>query len=219
MSTITVSKLGAWSLILGSPLALVFFLLQPGGLLVDSAPSTDAVASITSLASNAALSKLTTLVISLGLVVGLYGLFVLRDGVRDEGAGDALARYGVLLLTITTIGWVMLQGTKLVLADTQLQSVQAMVPVYEAGLGISLVSTFTAALGYLTLSIGLATRGDFNKTISWVAAIASIIALVGLIVRISSPDVAETAMTIVRACYFFWVLWSIVIGSSLLKRA
>ena len=95
-----------------------------------------------------------------------------------------------------------------------------MVPVYEAGLGISLVSTFTAALGYLTLGVGLATRGDFNKIISVVVAIASIVALVGLIVRVgSSPDLAETAMTIVRACYFFWVLWSIVIGMGLLKRA
>ena len=48
-----------------------------------------------------------------------------------------------------------------------------MVPVYTAELGISLICTFTAALGYLTLSVGLAARGDFNRPACVVAALAA----------------------------------------------
>ncbi len=222
MSTITVSKLGAWSLSLGPVVALAFFLIQPGGLLVARAASTDAVASITSLASNAALSKITALLISLGLVVALYGLFALQEHVRGEGAGDALARYGILFLMVAMVGWILAQGMTLVLAGTQLQSsqaLQAMVPVYAVLLGVRLISTFAAALGYLILGAGLLTGGNFNKPATWVLVISAIVALVGLIASISSPDQADTMITITRACYFVWVLWSIIIGLDLLKKS
>ena len=157
MRQIAVSKLGAWSFFTGPVVALVFFLLVPGGMLIDSAPSVDAVASISALASNAAWSKSALLLVALGLCIALYGLFALQAVIRDDGFGDALARYGVLFLMITVIGWIFSQGISIVLADTEYQSPQAlqsMVPVYTAELGISLICTFTAALGYLTLSVG-----------------------------------------------------------------
>ena len=224
MRSIAVSKMGAWSFIIGPVVALGFFLLVPGGLLVDSAPSTDPVASITALASNAALAKTARLMVALGLSISLYGLFALQAVIRDDGVGDALARYGVLFLMITAIGWIMAQGISMVLADTEYQSspaLQSMVPVYSASLGISLISTFAAALGYLTLSVGLATRGDFNRLACVVAALAAIVALGALIVRVSSagdPDLAETAMTVVESCYFLWVLWNVIIGINILRN-
>ncbi len=54
MGTLSVNRLGALALIVGPVLAVVFFLLEPGALLVDRADSSDAIASITALASNAA---------------------------------------------------------------------------------------------------------------------------------------------------------------------
>ena len=224
MRRIAVSKLGAWSFFTGPVVALVFFLLVPGGMLIDSAPSVDAVASISALASNAAWSKSALLLVALGLCIALYGLFALQAVIRDDGFGDALARYGVLFLMITVIGWIFSQGISIVLADTEHQSdqaLQSMVPVYTAELGISLICTFTAALGYLTLSVGLAARGDFNRPACVVAALAAIVALVALVVRVSSggdPDLAESAMTVVRSCYFLWVLWNVIVGISILNN-
>ena len=224
MRRIAVSKMGAWSFFTGPVVALVFFLLVPGGLLIDSAPSVDAVASISALASNAAWSKSALLLVTLGLCIALYGLFALQAVIRDDGFGDALARYGVLFLMITVIGWIFSQGISIMLADTEYQSdqaLQSMAPVYTAELGISLICTFTAALGYLTLSVGLATSGDYNRPACVVAALAAIVALGALIVRVASGsdlELAETAMTVVRYCYFLWVLWNVIIGINILRN-
>ena len=66
MGSISVNKLGALSLIVGPVLALVFFLFQPGGLLIENAAPSSPVASITALASNVALTNITAMVIALG---------------------------------------------------------------------------------------------------------------------------------------------------------
>ena len=47
MGTISVNRLAGLSLIFGPIIAFVFFLIEPGGLLIDSAKVSDAVGSIT----------------------------------------------------------------------------------------------------------------------------------------------------------------------------
>ena len=73
MGAISANKLGGASLLLGPVLALVFFLLQPGGLLIDRVETSDAAGTITAYASNPALTRVTSMVIALGLVMTLYG--------------------------------------------------------------------------------------------------------------------------------------------------
>ena len=54
-----------------------------------------------------------------------------------------------------------------------------------------------------------------------VAALAAIVALGALIVRVGSGsdlDLAETAMSVVRSCYFLWVLWNVIVGISILNN-
>ena len=75
------NRFGGWALVIGPLLALGFFLVEPGGLLIDPADSTDAVASITAKASNTALTHLTALIVPFGLALLLFGYIVLQAGV------------------------------------------------------------------------------------------------------------------------------------------
>ena len=107
MGSISVNKLGALFLIVGPVLALVFFSLQPGSLLIESAEPSNPVASIRAFASNAALTNVTGLAVALGLVMTTVGLYVLQSGVRDGGTGDALSRAGLILIVFGNVGWVL----------------------------------------------------------------------------------------------------------------
>ena len=64
MGTLSVNKVAGLSLILGPLLGFIFFLLQPGRMLIDRADITNAQASIMAAAGNVVLSNLTAMVIS-----------------------------------------------------------------------------------------------------------------------------------------------------------
>ena len=93
MGTLSVNKVAGLSLVLGPLLAFIFFLIQPGRLLIDSADISSATDSIMAAAGNAALSNITAMVISLGLITTVYGFYVLQSRVGTSGNGKALAQY------------------------------------------------------------------------------------------------------------------------------
>ena len=218
----SVNRLGALSLIVGPLLAVVFFLLEPGALLVDRANPSDAEASITALASNAALTHLVAFVVPLGLVLMLYGIYVLQTSVRDHGNGDALSRLGLLFLVVALLGWIFTYGLTHVVANTQAQAAEAMraaVPVYAVESGITIVSSLAATLGVALFSLGLSTRDDVNKIAAFVVAITAIVALVCLIIGIGNADLTRVMTTIARVCYIVWAIWFISLGAGRLKQA
>ena len=79
MGNLSLNKLGGLSIIVGPVLALVFYLLQPGGLLIDSADPSDAQATIAALVSNSAMSHLSAFLIPLGLLLFLHGFLTVQN--------------------------------------------------------------------------------------------------------------------------------------------
>ena len=84
MGTISVNKLGGLALMAAPVITLIFFFLQPGGTFVDAADPADAGATIKAMVSNAGLGKVTSMLIPIGLLVFLYGIFVLQGNVRSN---------------------------------------------------------------------------------------------------------------------------------------
>ncbi len=221
MGTPTVNKLGALSLIVGPILAIVFFALEPGGLLIDTADSTDAVAVVTALASNSALAHLSAFVVPLGLALSLFGLWVVESNTRDSGGGNALARFGFVLLAITNFGWILIQGLTHTMANTALdsqQAIEAAVSVYLVDSGLTMILGLTAALGFLAFSLGMAAANRVNNIASWVAAAFSAVSLVCLIIGTTDPAQMKVMLQIARSIYLVWVLWMILLGAQTLKR-
>ena len=216
-----IHKLGAISLIIGIPMALIFFLFQPGGILIDRVDPADTMGAITAFASNTGMTNLTALAISLGLVLALYGFYILQAEIRDNRADDALSRFGLAFLVLGIFGWITTQGLTLVMADTQLgdpASLAVAEAVYAVESGITQISTLAVALGFLAYSLGLETRRDFNKIISAVVVIASLVVAVSLIIGICIPDLMSLMLQITRACYFIWAIWSVILGIHVLRE-
>lgn len=217
MKTLSINKIGALALIVGPVLALASFLIEPGGILIDPADSTDAVGSIMAYASNPAISRISALMVPLGLLIMLYGLSSIQQAIHDESIGDALSRFGILCMTLATFGWVFVRGLILVLTDTEIGDDRE---TYDVMIGITRISGIAASLGFLSFSLGLSTRDPlgFHKVAALVIAAISVLSLTSLIVGISVPSQLETMVTIARLCYFPWVIWSAILGIGFIRR-
>ena len=223
MGTISANKLGGLSLVLGSILAIVFYIIQPGGMIIDSADPANAQASIVALASNGTLSKLSAIFISLGLLMVVYGALVVQGNIRSKGGnGDALARYGVQLLLVSVVMGIIALSLYNVVANTNLQSpahVAAAGSAYSSALAINVLQSIIAAVAFLTLSLALASRDDCgNKMASLLVAIASIVALVAAIIGGFDSGQLETMSIISGICYIIYTLWAIQVGLNLTKQ-
>lgn len=216
------NRFGGWALVIGPLLALGFFLIEPGGLLVDRADTTDAVAGITAKASNSELTHLTSLVVPFGLALLLFGFIVLQAGAIREGGGIGAALLAVLLMGLGTSAWGITQTLNHPISEIDVSSAQSL----SVGLALSEVQSSTrllgglfAAAGFLVLGLSPWMRGRSNTLAANGVVLISLVALVSLIVGLFAVDLrAETTM-IPRACYFLWVAWSIYLGAQLIRSS
>ena len=220
MGSNSVNKLEALGLIAGPVLALAFFLLEPGALLIDPAPSGDAEGIITAVSSNATLSRVAALMVPLGLVLMVYGLTGISRVMHPDSTAAALSRLGILCMNVGAFGWIITSGLLFTYAKTPVQVEQALqsaVTVYQVDSGLGIVSSMAVASGFLAFNLGLSalyTRG-ITRVSALAVAIISLVSLVSLIIGHGTSN--PTMITVSRLCYFPWVIWSAVLGVRLLQ--
>lgn len=220
MRTDAIHRLEAWALMVGPAMALVFFLVEPGGLLVDPVDTTDSAGKITALASNPFLAHVSGLLVPLGLLLLLYGISGVSRVTTGPDVAAAGTRFGLLSATVGGVGWILVNGLDHLLARTRISSAEALeaaIPLYQVGLGITMISGIAVSLGLLVLSLSLAARerSGLHRTAALVIAVVSAFSVVALIIGYSVPD--ETMIALGRACYFPWVVWFAMLGSKFLK--
>ena len=113
MLKVSLNRLGGSCLICGPLLAIVFFLVEPGGVLIDTADPLDRMEADTALASNAVLTDIT----ALGMALALFGLFVVQRQGRATDDGHALSLLGFFFVAIGIAGSVVTQRLNHVVAD------------------------------------------------------------------------------------------------------
>ena len=219
MGTLSVNKLAGLSLIFGPLIAFVFFLIEPGGLLVERVKLSDAGGSIAAAANNTFLANLTNMMIILGLAILIYGLYVLQSRVGASGNGKALTQMGFLLLLFGVIGWTFSSATSFILADAQgPEEIRALVPVYYVGSSMLYAGGLFIGLGSVLFSLGLSTRADFNPVICLVGGLVFLVILACFVVGIFLSENIDTIFTVARIFYVGWVLWLIYLGFGLLNK-
>ncbi len=222
MKAISLNKLEAWALIVGPVMALAFFLLEPGAMLIDSAESSDKAGKVTAFASNAGLAHFAGLMIPLGLLVTVYGMAGVWRAIAGDGStAAAVTRFGVMSVILGGFGWIVADGVNHIIAGVDAgseQAIQAAISVYEAGAGITLISSMAVSLGLLTYSLGLSTRDPmgFHKAFALVITGVSVISVTALVIGLSATN--EDLVTLGRMCYFPWVIWSASVGARFLKE-
>ena len=221
MGTISVNKLGGLSLIVGPIVALLGYFLQPGGIVIDAADPANAQEALLAITSNAGFSQVTGFVIPIGLIIFLYGFSVVQGNVKGNGNGDALARYGTLLLSVGIIGWVVSSGIANAIAGSDLQvasEAAAAGALYAATLGINTTSAILASLGFVGIALALSTRDDHNKIFALVIAVVSIVSLIAAVVGGVDNSQLQTMQTISGICYIVTTVWAITLGLALVGK-
>ncbi|MYE31103.1 MAG: hypothetical protein F4X80_00220 [Chloroflexi bacterium] len=219
MGTIHVNWLAGLSLIFGPTIAFVFFLVEPGGLLIDSADVSDAVGTITAKGANATLTNVTNIAIILGLALILSGLYALMRNVTLQGNGKALVQMGFFMIFIGLTGWILTGGMDFVLADAQTSDeISGRVPVYYVGSALHYAGGITLGFGSAMFALGLSTRDDFDRIVSLLATLVSLAVMVFFMVAVLSSDNRDTFITLARGCYVLLVLWFGYLGYGLMRR-
>ena len=219
MGTISVNRLAGLSLIFGPIIAFVFFLVEPGGLLIDSADVSDAVGSITAKGSNPALTNVTNIAIILSLALILSGLYALMRNVTLQGNGKALVQMGFFMIFVGLAGWMLAGGIDFILADAQTSDqISGSVPVYYAGSALVYAGGIALGFGGFIFALGLSTREDFNQIISLLAALVSLAVMVFFMIAILHNDSRDAFITLARSFYVLLVIWYGYLGVGLMKR-
>ena len=219
MGTMSVNRLAGLSLIFGPIIAFVFFLIEPGGLLIDSADVSDAVGTIKAKGANAALTNVTNIAIILGLALILSGLYALMRNVTLQGNGKAFAQMGFFMIFVGLSGWILAGGMDFILADAQTaDQIQGSVPVYYVGSALLYAGGITLGFGGFIFALGLSTRDEFNRVVSLLAALINLAVMVFFILAILSNDGRDTFITLARGFYVLLVIWYGYLGFGLMNR-
>jgi hypothetical protein len=219
MGTLSVNRLAGLSLIFGPIVAFIFFLIEPGGLLIDSADVSDAVGSITAKGSNAALTNVTNIAIILSLALIVSGLYALMRNVTLQGNGKALVQMGFFMMFIGLAGWMLAGGMDFILADAQTsEQIGGTVPVYYAGSALVYAGGIALGFGGFIFALGLSTRDDFNGVVALLAAVVSLAVMIFFIVAILHNDGRDTFISLARSLYVLLVIWYGYLGIGLMNR-
>ena len=219
MGTISVNRLAVLSLIFGPLIAFVFFLIKPGGLLIDNAEVSDAVGTITAKSANAALTNVTNIATILGLALILSGLYALMRNVTLQGNGKALVLMGFFMIFVGLTGWILTGGVDFILADAETtEHINGNVPVYYVGSALLYAGGIALGFGGFIFALGFTTRDDFNRTISLVAAIVSLAVMIFFKMAVVDNDARDTFISLARGCYVLLVVWYGYLGLGLMNR-
>ena len=219
MGTISVNRLAGLSLIFGPIIAFVFFLIEPGGLLIDSADVSDAAGTITAKSANAALTNVANIGIILGLAIILSGLYALMRNVTLQGNGKALVQMGFFMILVGLTGWILAVGMDFILADAQTSDqIMGSVPIYYVGSAFLYAGGIALGFGGFIFALGLSTRDDFNRIISLLAALVSLAVMVFFMIAVLYNDGLDIFITLARGFYVLLVIWYGYLGFVLMNR-
>ena len=220
MGNMSVNKLGGLSLILGPIVSVISFLVRPGGGIIGgSVDPADSAASIGVLLQNSGSAGISFLLLSIGLIVMLFGLSVLVNNLKD-GEGLAVGRIGLLFVLLATAGWVAALALTLTIAGGSVPAVatQSVGAIYAAGLGINVLSSILAAIGFTFVILGLLASAKYNKNVTLLVLVLQLVTLVTSVMAGNDLSFLQTASMIAGGVYVVTVIYVANIGRSMLNE-
>lgn len=217
-------KCGAIALIAAPVLALIFFGLEPGGLVIDNVDADNLAEEtrlkIEALSSNAFMAHLSAYVVPLSLAFALFGMWIVESDARGRGESSAIWRAGLMLLAVTIVGWVLSQSLTHQIANTGLDSGPDQATanaLYAVDVGITQLFGVFAGLGFFCYCMGAAAAERANKWASWIAAALSVVSLAAMLVGTFEPELFQPMRNIVWAIYIAWTAWLVHLGVRTLR--
>lgn len=217
MGSISLNKLGGLSIVVGSLLSIIFYLIRPGaGIIGGNVDPADAAASIGVLVANASMASLSFFFVPIGLILFFFGMRTLVEGLQGSD-GAAIARLGVIFFLLATVGWVTSSSLALVIAGENAGA--GVGTVYAISLGINIMSSIFGALAFLLISLGLSNNSDYNKMFALVVAVISSVLLVASVWAGQDLSMLQTTSMVSGVGYLVTVAWVVTLGLNLMKKA
>lgn len=215
MGTISLNKLGGYCLILGPVIAVIFFLLYPGGAIIDAADPANPQASIGAVLANAGLAKASGMLVTLGILMLLIGIIAKSADMQGKGNGETLARIAVPLAIISGGGIVLNNGLGLVIAGNAGPAAGA---IYAASIGIGLIMGTVFALGITALALAISTAEGENKIFALIVAAAGVVSVVVQVIAGSDSSQLQIASQINGVVYLITTIWTVTLGLKMIKE-
>ncbi len=218
MGALSTYKLGAIALVVGPLLSFVMFLIQPGGILIDAGEYSNPATLLGAWIGNAGLTKVTAALIAVGLMIMAFGIYEVHVAHRGS-RGDGLNMAGLAFLSLGVVTWVFVQALTLPLANATTPEA-AQTTIYIIRTTLLTLGGIGSSAGLLLFTLGVAvdSQGTLLNRLSWIAALASLVSLVGWIIAALGGDSLDSGITIGRSMYIFWVIWLILVGRSLWRE-
>ena len=216
MGTISTAKLAGISLILGPVITVVCYFIQQLVIFADvewgSAASWAAAA-----ADGRSATVATSIIVSLSLMMLVYGILFIANEIRGNGNGNALASYSVPLILIGLTGFVLSSGI-FVAAATFPEPAAAAAAVVLAGAGMNGMAGIFFSLGFSAIFFAMASRNEYNSVLANIAALVALLAFVLSIIGFASTGLGELMTQIVGVTYIIHTIYATYIGRGLLTR-
>ena len=218
MNLLSTNKLGAISLVVGPILAFIMFLIQPGGLLIDSTPGSDAMGIIGVWQAKAVMVQVTSGFIMLGLMLMAFGLYEVHVAHRGS-RGDGLNMAGLASLSLGVVAWLALQSLTITLASS-FPPQETWLPAYVIRTSLMLSGGVAVSLGILlfAFSVLIDYRGTAFSILTWLAVLAGLVGMIGWIVAIFNSGAMDSATAVGRGMYIVYVVWLIALGVRLARE-
>lgn len=188
---LTERQLGGWSLLLGTVVVAVGYLLSPGRGAVDTVPSTSLNDLTLAMARNATLSYTVPVVIICGALLMLNGLLTLR---RYAGP---VPRFGLLAMAIALVIQMTMRGLDYMIVGMGLAALesdparseewlQSALQMQRMVWGLHFTSSVAGYVGIVVLALGLAFRPEPVRLPPTLNGIVALLAVASLVVFISA---------------------------------
>ena len=184
-------------------------------MLIDAANPADAQAVIATAVGNPGFTNLTMFMVPIGLVILLYGIIALQASTREDGNGDALTRYSVLLFLFAVIGWSFTAAMGNVIASN---IGAAAGTVYSMSLGVGALASIFGGLAVLLLGLAFSGRDDANKIFALLVAASGAIGAITAIIGGIDPSQLQTMNMIGGLTFIVVTVWFINRGLGLIKK-
>ena len=218
MNLLSTNKLGALSLVVGPTLAFIMFVIQPGGILIDTVPGSDAVGLIEVWQANEMLVKATSGLIMVGLMLMTFGVYEVHVAHRGS-RGDGLNMAGLAAISLGVVAWLITHSLTITLASPSAPQ-EAWATTYLIRTSMLLSGGVGVSLGVLVFAISVLidSRGTAFNILTWLAALAGLVGVIGWLIAICDASSMDSATTVARGMYIIYVVWLTALGVRLARE-